>query len=140
MDFFIFPVKNSRLIPKEWLEELFPNLSIVDVFAKIEQSVSNSNNCLIGIYNTNNKKIEGFLWGEKHPILPTLFVLSLYICKSYRKNPKTVGLIIEYLRKNGKSMGYDDILFMTDKPNFFIKRDCISDKYCVRLNTNNEIQ
>lgn len=136
MDFFIFPIKNSRMIPKEWLEELFPTVDVVESFTKLEESVNDPNNCLIGIYNNHNKKIEGFLWGEKHPILPTLFVLSLYICKAYRKNPKTTGLLIEYLKSNGRSMGYDDVLFMTDKPNFFIKRNCVSDKHCVRLNIN----
>lgn len=140
MDFFVFPIKSSRMIPKEWLEELFANTDIVDVFNTLEESVKNTKNCLLGIYNQKTKKIEGFLWGEKHPILSTLFVLSIYICKKFRKNPKLAGQFIEYLKQHGKNLGYDNVIFMTDKPNFFLKRSCVSDKFCVRLNLNNDIQ
>lgn len=139
MDFFVFPVKNSRIIPSEWLEELFPDFNLVDIFSKLEASLSNPGNCILGIYNKKSKKIEGFIWGEKHPILPTLSVLSFYICKNYRKNPKVGGIVLEYLKENGKSLGYKDVLFLTDKPNFFLKRSCSSYKSCVKLQIDNDV-
>lgn len=139
MDVFVFPIKFPRMIPKKWIEEAFPEVDVVNAFHALENSINSDKNCLLGVYNAKSKCLEGFLWGESHPILPKLIVFTIYICNKHRRNPKLKGKLIEYFKDNGKNLGFDSVVFLTDNPNFFLKRSCVTDKVCVRLDLNNEV-
>lgn len=122
MDVIVFPIRFPKMICKDWLEELFPIAGARKVFEILEVSVQDPDTVLIGVFNQKTKELKGFLWAEGNELDETLFVNSIYVHKSCRKNPKFVGALIDHVRTHYKGWGFRGVYFMTRKPSFFLKR------------------
>lgn len=134
MNVFIFPILQPKTIYPAWLEELFPEASAVKAIEILEASVQNPKCVLLGVFHEKTKVMKGFLWGEGNELDSSLFVNSIYVEKSHRRNPKIVGSLLDHIKENYKRWGYKRVLFLTRKPKFFLKRDCKPfEETCVKL-------
>lgn len=124
MDVFVFPITIPKMICKDWLEELYPKAGAKKALEILEMSVRSPLCMILGLYDQKTKVLKGFLWGEGNELDNSFFVNSIYISKQYRKNPKCIGTLFDYIVAHYKEWGYDSIFFMTKKPSFFLKRHC----------------
>lgn len=132
MNVFIYPLRDARIIKQEWLKELFPDVDVKTSFTILQDSVSTGQDVFVGAFDTKTKEIKGFLWGVGNPLDITLFVNSIFVDKSCRRNPKIIGTLFDYIKEHYQEMGYKKIFFMTKKPNFFLKRGCqVFEETCI---------
>lgn len=133
MKIFIHPIQDARIIKREWVEELYPKASPRTSLLILQESIDTPKNLMLGAFDIKTKEIKGFLWGVGNDLDDTLFVNSIFVDKSCRRNPKIVGSMLDYIKENFDSMGYDQILFMTKKPVFFLRRGCtFFEETCVK--------
>lgn len=124
MKVFVYPIKMPKIIKSEWLEELFPEADVARAMEILEASVLSERCLLLGVFDAKTKEIKGFLWGDGNELDNSLFINSIYVCKSCRKNPKLVGSLLDYIKDNFDSMNIKRVIFLTKKPSFFLKRGC----------------
>lgn len=124
MSFFIRKLLLAELIPKEWVQELFPTGNPKDVFKILNASLQSPYGFIFGVFGTKEKDLLGFVWGEGNVLDQSLFVNTIYVRKNLRRNPKIVGGIFDFLKSEFKVLGYKKMLFFTKKPKFYLKRGC----------------
>lgn len=124
MRVFVYPIRDPRIIKSEWLEELYPQADMRKVFEILGNVCRDPRGLCLGVFEEKKKEIKGFLWGDWNELDGSLFVNSVFVDKSCRRNPKLVGMMLDYLKENFEHLGYTRLLFLTKKPAFFLKRGC----------------
>lgn len=139
MKVFVHPIKLPKIIQKEWLEELYPNASPAKSMAMLEISCRDPKSLLLGVFDLKTKEIKGFLWGDHNELDGSLFINSIYVCKSCRKNPKLIGSLLDYIKEHYHELEYSKVIFLTKKPGFFLKRGCVPfEETCVKYEPTKE--
>lgn len=134
MNVFIKELLIAELINKEWIQEVYPDVDPQIAFAVLNASIQNPLGIVYGVFGERDKDICGFFWGDGNILDKSLFINTIYVRKNLRKNPKIVGTIFDFLKSHFKSWGFKCILFLTKKPNFYLKRGCqVFDQTCLKL-------
>lgn len=124
----------AEIICKEWIQEVFPEADVKTAFDVLNSAIQSPLGKVYGVFGKRDNDICGFFWGEGNPLDKSLFINTIYVRKNLRKNPKIVGEIFDFLKNNYKLWGFKYILFLTKKPNFYIKRGCkVFDQTCLKL-------
>lgn len=132
MRVFVYPIRDPRIIKREWLEELYPQADMRRTFEILNYVCQNPRGLCLGIFEETKKEIKGFLWGDWNELDGSMFVNSIYVAKECRRNPKLVGTFLDYLKENFLQLGYTRLIFLTKKPKFFLKRGCkLFEETCV---------
>lgn len=134
MQVFVRELLFAELIKKEWLEEVYPEAELHTVLSILNQAIQSQSGFVYGVFGRDKKDICGFFWGEGNLLDKSLFLNTIYVCKELRKNPKIIGTVLDFLKNNFESWGFKRILFLTKKPNFYLKRGCtLFEESCIQL-------
>lgn len=133
---FIKQLVVAELINKEWLKEAYPDAEPSIALSVINAAIQSPLGFVYGVFGERDKDIFGFFWGEGNVLDMSLFINTIYVCKSMRKNPKIIGEILDFLKNSFPTWGFKKILFMTKKPNFYLKRGCkVFEETCLQLDS-----
>lgn len=134
MQVFVKELLMAEILKKEWLLEVYPDADPAVAMSVINAAINSPLGKVYGVFGSHKNDICGFFWGEGNILDMSLFINTIYVCKEFRKNPKVVGTIFDFLKDHFQSWGFRCILFLTKKPNFYLKRGCsVFEETCLKL-------